>query len=148
MLKDEDIKALRERLNSPNANQPLSEEELELLLNTLYDLGTQENLLSKLAEHYGTPYKRLQDLLLARQLIYLHLNTDYSKQETEVDVQAKLANQQSSLKALITKLTGMLSKLEEALVSTNFIRGEAVRILALYKARYLKDAPPDTTNKS
>lgn len=139
MLSQEELKAAKARLTTREPMEKMSDEELQALLNTLYDIGMHENLMSSLAAHYNLPYKKLEDLLLARQLIYLHMITDYTKEEGEADVQKKLANQVLNVKAVVERATAAITKLDEALAQTEFIRSEAIRVLALYKARYLKE---------
>jgi Ser/Thr protein kinase RdoA (MazF antagonist) len=50
-----------------------------------------------------------------------------------------LRNQNFKTQETVERLGEMVSQIDEALRQTEFLRDEAVRVLALYKARYLKE---------
>jgi hypothetical protein len=43
---------------------------------------------------------------------------------------------------MVERMGEMVSQIDEALRQTEFLRDEAVRVLALYKAQYLKEQKP------
>jgi hypothetical protein len=78
-------------------------------------------------------------MLVGRQIIYVHLHTDYANPGTEQMLSSILRNQNFKTQETVERLGEMVSQIDEALRQTEFLRDEAVRVLALYKARYLKE---------
>jgi hypothetical protein len=133
------IKGIQKKLTPWGSVQQLNPEELDQLLHGLYEVGKHENLLHRLAGHYSIPYGTLIDMLVGRQIIYVHLHTDYANPGTEQMLSSILRNQNFKTQETVERLGEMVSQIDEALRQTEFLRDEAVRVLALYKARYLKE---------
>lgn len=133
------IDGIQKKLEGKVPVQMFSPEEQDILLNNLYQIGIHENLLSRLSEHYNVNYKELRDLLLSRQILFLHLMTDYSKPADEAVLQKTLGNQQGAIKTLIDGMTARLGKLDEAIRQTEYLRDQAAQVLASCKTRYLQD---------
>jgi len=133
------IKGIQKKLTTWRSVQQLNPEELDQLLHGLYEVGKHENLLHRLAGHYSIPYGTLIDMLVGRQIIYVHLHTDYANPGTEQMLSSILRNQNFKTQETVERLGEMVSQIDEALRQTEFLRDEAVRVLALYKARYLKE---------
>jgi hypothetical protein len=133
------IKGIQKKLTTCGSVQQLNPEELDQLLHGLYEVGKHENLLHRLAGHYSIPYGTLIDMLVGRQIIYVHLHTDYANPGTEQMLSSILRNQNFKTQETVERLGEMVSQIDEALRQTEFLRDEAVRVLALYKARYLKE---------
>jgi hypothetical protein len=133
------IKGIQKKLTPWGSVQQLNPEELDQLLHGLYEVGKHENLLHRLAGHYSIPYGTLIDMLVGRQIIYVHLHTDYANPGTEQMLSSILRNQNFKTQETVERLGEMVSQIDEALRQTEFLRDEAVRVMALYKARYLKE---------
>jgi len=133
------IKGIQKKLTTWGSVQQLNPEELDQLLHGLYEVGKHENLLHRLAGHYSIPYGTLIDMLVGRQIIYVHLHTDYANPGTEQMLSSILRSQNCKTQETVERLGEMVSQIDEALRQTEFLRDEAVRVLALYKARYLKE---------
>lgn len=133
------IDDIQKKLDGKVPVQMFSPEEQDIFLNNLYQIGIHENLLSHLSDHYGVSYKELRDLLLSRQLLFLHIMTDYSKPADEAVLQTTLGSQQGAMKTLIDGMTKRLGKLDEAIRQTEYLRDQAAQVLAIYKTKYLQD---------
>ena len=48
---------------------------------------------------------------------------------------------------MVERMGSMVSQIDEALRQTEFLRDEAARVLALYKAQYLKEQEPAASPK-
>lgn len=123
----------------PKVNHPKG---LDLYINLLDEGGSHYKLLVKIADHYGVGYEKLRDLLLARQLVLINALTDYDKTNCEADLQQLLMNMNSNVSDIIDRMSKRVGQLDQALRDTELIRDEAARVLAEYKARYLRDSPP------
>jgi len=141
------IKAIQQKLTTRGSVQQLDPVELDQLLQNFYDVGKHENLLHKLAAHYSVPYKTLTDMLVGRQLIYVHLHTDYTNAGNEQLLSNLLRNQNMKVSEMVERMGSMVSQIDEALRQTEFLRDEAARVLALYKAQYLKEQKPAANPK-
>ena len=93
------------------------------------------------------PYKTLTDMLVGRQLIYVHLHTDYTNPGNEQLLSNLLRNQNMKVSEMVERMGNMVSQIDEALRQTEFLRDEAARVLALYKAQYLKEQKPAANPK-
>jgi hypothetical protein len=136
------IKGIQQKLTTQGSVQQLDPLELDQLLQNFYDVGKHENLLHKLAAHYSVPYKTLTDMLVGRQLIYVHLHTDYTNRGNDQLLSNLLRNQNMKVSEMVERMGNMVSQIDEALRQTEFLRDEAARVLALYKAQYLKEQKP------
>jgi len=136
------IKSIQQKLTTQGSVQQLDPVELDQLLQNFYDIGKHENLMHKLAAHYSVPYKTLTDMLVGRQLIYVHLHTDYTNEGNEQLLSNLLRNQNMKVSEMVERMGSMVSQIDEALRQTEFLRDEAARVLALYKAQYLKEQKP------
>ncbi len=58
-----------------------------------------------------------------------------------------LRNQNVKTQEMVERMGEMVSQIDEALRQTEFLRDEAVRVLALYKAQYLKEQKPPANPK-
>lgn len=141
------IKGIQQKLTTQGSLQQLDPVELDQLLQNFYDVGKHENLLHKLAAHYSVPYKTLTDMLVGRQLIYVHLHTDYTNPGNEQLLSNLLRNQNMKVSEMVERMGNMVSQIDEALRQTEFLRDEAARVLALYKAQYLKEQKPAANPK-
>jgi hypothetical protein len=141
------IKGIQQKLTTQGSVQQLDPVELDQLLQNFYDVGKHENLLHKLTAHYSVPYKTLTDMLVGRQLIYVHLHTDYTNPGNEQLLSNLLRNQNMKVSEMVERMGSMVSQIEEALRQTEFLRDEAARVLALYKAQYLKEQKPAASPK-
>ena len=141
------IKGIQKKLIAWGSVQQLNPEELDQLLHGLYEVGKHENLLHRLAGHYSIPYKTLVDVLVGRQIIYVHLHTDYTNPGTEQMLSSILRNQNVKTQEMVERMGEMVSQIDEALRQTEFLRDEAARVLALYKAQYLKEQKPPANPK-
>ena len=141
------IKGIQQKLTTRGSVQQLDPVELDQLLQNFYDVGKHENLLHKLAAHYSVPYKTLTDMLVGRQLIYVHLHTDYTNPGNEQLLSNLLRNQNMKVSEMVERMGSMVSQIDEALRQTEFLRDEAARVLALYKAQYLKEQKPAANPK-
>jgi hypothetical protein len=141
------IKGIQQKLTIQGSVQQLDPVELDQLLQNFYDIGKHENLLHKLAAHYSVPYKTLTDMLVGRQLIYVHLHTDYTNEGNEQLLSNLLRNQNMKVSEMVERMGSMVSQIDEALRQTEFLRDEAARVLALYKAQYLKEQKPAANPK-
>ncbi len=141
------IKGIQQKLTTQGSVQQLDPVELDQLLQNFYDVGKHENLLHKLAAHYSVPYKTLTDMLVGRQLIYVHLHTDYTNPGNEQLLSNLLRNQNMKVSEMVERMGNMVSQIDEALRQTEFLRDEAARVLALYKAQYLKEQKPAANPK-
>jgi hypothetical protein len=141
------IKAIQQKLTTRGSVQQLDPVELDQLLQNFYDVGKHENLLHKLAAHYSVPYKTLTDMLVGRQLIYVHLHTDYTNPGNDQLLSNLLRNQNMKVSEMVERMGSMVSQIDEALRQTEFLRDEAARVLALYKAQYLKEQKPAANPK-
>jgi molybdopterin biosynthesis enzyme len=86
-------------------------------------------------------------MLVGRQIIYVHLHTDYTNPGTEQMLSSILRNQNVKTQEMVERMGEMVSQIDEALRQTEFLRDEAVRVLALYKAQYLKEQKPPANPK-
>lgn len=141
------IKGIQQKLTTQGSVQQLDPVELDQLLQNFYDVGKHENLLHKLAAHYSVPYKTLTDMLVGRQLIYVHLHTDYTNPGNDQLLSNLLRNQNMKVSEMVERMGSMVSQIDEALRQTEFLRDEAARVLALYKAQYLKEQKPAANPK-
>ena len=141
------IKGIQQKLTTQGSLQQLDPVELDQLLQNFYDVGKHENLLHKLAAHYSVPYKTLTDMLVGRQLIYVHLHTDYTNPGNDQLLSNLLRNQTMKVSEMVERMGSMVSQIDEALRQTEFLRDEAARVLALYKAQYLKEQKPAANPK-
>jgi hypothetical protein len=141
------IISIQQKLTTQGSVQQLDPVELDQLLQNFYDIGKHENLLHKLAAHYSVPYKTLTDMLVGRQLIYVHLHTDYTNEGNEQLLSNLLRNQNMKVSEMVERMGSMVSQIDEALRQTEFLRDEAARVLALYKAQYLKEQKPAANPK-
>ena len=128
---------IRARLQTNVPVEMLTADEQDRMLQTLYKAGMHENLLTRLAEHYGVNFKGLRDLLIARQLVFLHLMTDYNRSDNEASLQETLCRQQTALMRLRDKMTARLSDLETAITETAILREQASQLLAAYKTKLM-----------
>ncbi len=140
------ISEIQKKLAGKTEVNQLSPEERDALLDNLYKLGVHENLITRLSEHYGVRFKSLLDLCLSRQLVYLHVMTDYSKEGSEASLQQLLRTQQTATATLIAVMNARISNLDEALRQTEYLRDQAVQILAMYKTKFLQEAAPTNPN--
>jgi hypothetical protein len=141
------LKGIQQKLTTQGSVQQLDPVELDQLLQNFYDVGKHENLLHKLAAHYSVPYKTLTDMLVGRQLIYVHLHTDYTNPGNDQLLSNLLRNQNMKVSEMVERMGSMVSQIDEALRQTEFLRDEAARVLALYKAQYLKEQKPAANPK-
>ena len=81
-------------------NQWIPGELLEFI-DRQYALSLHEDLASVPADQYEVPYDEFLDKIVARQLIYLHLMTDYNAFDDEVSSQAKFSTQLIDIQALM-----------------------------------------------
>jgi molybdopterin biosynthesis enzyme len=58
-----------------------------------------------------------------------------------------LRNQNVKTQEMVERMGEMVSQIDEALRQTEFLRDEAARVLALYKAQYLKEQKPPANLK-
>jgi hypothetical protein len=141
------LKGIQQKLTTQGSVQQLDPVELDQLLQNFYDVGKHENLLHKLAAHYSVPYKTLTDMLVGRQLIYVHLHTDYTNPGNDQLLSNLLRNQNMKVSEMVERMGSMVSQIDEALRQTEFLRDEAAMVLALYKAQYLKEQKPAANPK-
>ena len=123
-----------------------SEEEAEQKLKHLMSGGVHHGLLTRMARHYQVDREKLQDLLLARQVVTVHSLTDYGRPACEADLLSHLRTL-SFLGDIILHMKDRVSKLDEALAATEQIRTEAARVLAEYKAQIRRRPNPDQNGK-
>ena len=95
-----------------------------------------------MARHYQVDREKLQDLLLAHQVMMVHARTDYGRPACEADLQSHLWNL-SFLGDIIVSMKERVSQLDDALAATNQIRTEAARVLAEYKAQIRRGPNPE-----
>ena len=98
------IKGIQKKLTPWGSVQQLNPEELDQLLHGLYEVGKHENLLHRLAGHYSIPYGTLIDMLVGRQIIYVHLHTDYANPGTEQMLSSILRNQNFKTQETVERL--------------------------------------------
>lgn len=132
------INNLRQQLRG-KGETVIKPQEIDEILQGLYDLNTHEHLLSRLADHYNVNYKEFRDLLISRQVLYLHLLTDYAKAGSPALLQSILKQQHAKIADTLEQSETHYSQLLEVIRQAELIQDEAVRILAIYKATYLKD---------
>jgi hypothetical protein len=116
--------------------------EWDAVLETLYTVGAQSALFRTIADHYKVDEKTLRDMLIARQLLFVHAMTNYAKPASPVDLHNLLAKQQGSIRELVERATLNVSRLDQLIQEMEYLRSEATRVLAMYKTKYMKDWAP------
>ena len=101
---------------------PLDASELDQLVGDIYQLGTHQLLVEKLARHFGVGSSQLRDLIVARQAILLNEMTDYTKKGSPDQIESLLRDQFSAIQAMLDeyhKIAGDLAQVIETAKALN-----------------------------